>query len=672
MPSRISFTNAGAPTNLYGKQLGGDESGLGIANSVLGAHEIDTFNFVQLDLQNLINAGATDALMKIGSVQAGEGYDIFGSSVLGSLGTQLITNGQLDDTLFAVPNYGTYRYLGVRASAMDVLLLALSATSARGCTITIASAPNPAISIVKLTNGTNNDTGTGPVVAVGSTVTWTYKVTNTGNVTLTGVAVTDDKVGAICTIGTLAAGATASCTKTGLAVAGQYTNTGTVTGTPPTGPPVTASNIDHYFAALLPSSVKIEKVGNGPIKIGDIATFTIKVTSLGPGSATDVKVTDRLPAGLTWLDNQDACTIAGGLMSCNIGTMTPGRVFTVVLKARLTAAAFDCNCDNVKHHDGDHCDHEQRKNGHHDGDGCQHEKEAHHHFAGDGDDHEKGRFGHHDGDGCDHDRDTHPVDCRIRNTAMVTASNEDPTKLGDNSSTASIALAGTRHHDGDRCDHEQRKDGHHDGDGCEHEKETHHHFDGDGCDHERRTAGHSSGDGCDHERTKHPERHYKGDGCAHDRGRDGHRDGDGCAHDKDVKRHHAGDGDDHEKGLNGHHDGDGCPHEKELHRHFAGDGDDHEKGRFGHHDGDGCDHDKDDHHVFDNKCVVTRSSDDGDDHDKGRDDHDRGDNRDRDRDRDGGRDRVVKHFSGDGDDHDKRRNGHFRGDHCDHDRTVGS
>src|SRR5205807_2624811 len=42
----------------------------------------------------------------------------------------------------------------------------------------------PAVQIVKLTNGTNNDnppvagTPDGPIVPVGSTVTWTYNVTN--------------------------------------------------------------------------------------------------------------------------------------------------------------------------------------------------------------------------------------------------------------------------------------------------------------------------------------------------------------------------------------------------------------------------------------------------------------------------------------------------------------
>ena len=50
----------------------------------------------------------------------------------------------------------------------------------------------PGINLVKLTNGTDNDTPTGPIVPVGSTVTFTYIVTNTGNVPLSGVTVRDD------------------------------------------------------------------------------------------------------------------------------------------------------------------------------------------------------------------------------------------------------------------------------------------------------------------------------------------------------------------------------------------------------------------------------------------------------------------------------------------------
>ncbi len=122
--------------------------------------------------------------------------------------------------------------------------------------------PSPSISIVKKTNGTDNNVAPGPTVEEGSTVTWTYEVTNTGNVTLTNVRVDDDKVGVICTGLTLAPGASQTCTKTGTAVIGQYTNLGTVTGTPPGEgvPKVTATDPDNYKGA--PSgrpSIDIEK-----------------------------------------------------------------------------------------------------------------------------------------------------------------------------------------------------------------------------------------------------------------------------------------------------------------------------------------------------------------------------------------------------------------------------
>jgi hypothetical protein len=114
------------------------------------------------------------------------------------------------------------------------------------------------LTIVVKTNGTNNDTPpgpstkSGPFLVQGSTVTWTYDVQNIANVTLTGVTVSDTKIGAICTIGTLAPGAIASCPpQTGTAVLGQYENIGIVTGTDPSNQTVTASNPDHYYGVVV-------------------------------------------------------------------------------------------------------------------------------------------------------------------------------------------------------------------------------------------------------------------------------------------------------------------------------------------------------------------------------------------------------------------------------------
>src|SRR5207248_13081 len=148
---------------------------------------------------------------------------------------------------------------------------------------------SPGIALVKTTNNTDNDTGTGPMVPVGATVTWRYNVTNTGNISLSAVAVSDDKLGAIsCPAATLAAGASFTCTATGTAVAGQFTNIGTATGTDAAGKVVTASNPDNYFGAS-PAIALVKKTngsdndtGTGPmVVVGSIVTWTYVVTNTG-------------------------------------------------------------------------------------------------------------------------------------------------------------------------------------------------------------------------------------------------------------------------------------------------------------------------------------------------------------------------------------------------------
>ena len=71
---------------------------------------------------------------------------------------------------------------------------------------------NPSLTIVKTTNGDD-----GLTFLVGTPLTWSYLVTNNGDVPLANITVTDDKLGAICTIETLAAGASTTCTATGTA-----------------------------------------------------------------------------------------------------------------------------------------------------------------------------------------------------------------------------------------------------------------------------------------------------------------------------------------------------------------------------------------------------------------------------------------------------------------------
>jgi hypothetical protein len=103
------------------------------------------------------------------------------------------------------------------------------------------------IVIKKYTNGDDADTPPGPTIDIGSPVTWTYVVTNTSNVPLTNIAVTDDQLGSVtCPATTLASGASMTCTMTGIAAEGLYTNTADVFAIPPAGAEVVASDPSHY------------------------------------------------------------------------------------------------------------------------------------------------------------------------------------------------------------------------------------------------------------------------------------------------------------------------------------------------------------------------------------------------------------------------------------------
>ena len=89
--------------------------------------------------------------------------------------------------------------------------------------------------------------GTPSGSTAGSTIAYSFVVTNTGNVTITGVVVDDAQLdaAAVCAVTTLAPGENTSCTGTHTITqaevnAGVVNNSATATGTPPTGPSVTS------------------------------------------------------------------------------------------------------------------------------------------------------------------------------------------------------------------------------------------------------------------------------------------------------------------------------------------------------------------------------------------------------------------------------------------------
>src|SRR5690606_22961723 len=154
----------------------------------------------------------------------------------------------------------------------------------------------------KATNGADADAAPGPYVPIGDPVEWDYVVTNTGNVTLTGITVTDEPAppdGITCPQTALPAGAAMTCTATGTAAAGPFANTAQVEATPASGGTVTDSDPSHHFG--VEPGIDIEKATNGEdaddapgpyVPVGDPVTWAYVVTNESNVPITGVAVTD--------------------------------------------------------------------------------------------------------------------------------------------------------------------------------------------------------------------------------------------------------------------------------------------------------------------------------------------------------------------------------------------
>ncbi len=111
------FTTAGDPTALYAKDLGGNEVGLGIASD--SDHEINTTSFIQLLVPT--SPPSNFDLVLSGSVQSGESFNVFFSSVLGTLGVVPIGTLNSDGSLVIGPAFQN-GYIGITAGSGNVLL----------------------------------------------------------------------------------------------------------------------------------------------------------------------------------------------------------------------------------------------------------------------------------------------------------------------------------------------------------------------------------------------------------------------------------------------------------------------------------------------------------------------------------------------------------------------
>lgn len=169
-------------------------------------------------------------------------------------------------------------------------------------------------------------TGSGPdPLVVGEIIDYSFLVSNTGNVSLSNITVTDPLPGLspiACPGDTLAPGAEMTCTATYTVTqedvdAGMIENTATVTGQPPGGLPPPSDEGSTTFPPDQNSGISIEKSGSGPdpLTVGATIEYSFVVANTGNVTVTDVTVTDPLP-GLSPIDCPGTTLAPGAEMTC--------------------------------------------------------------------------------------------------------------------------------------------------------------------------------------------------------------------------------------------------------------------------------------------------------------------------------------------------------------------
>jgi uncharacterized repeat protein (TIGR01451 family)/fimbrial isopeptide formation D2 family protein len=205
---------------------------------------------------------------------------------------------------------------------------------------TVHVTQKPATSIVKSAVASTGNTTT---LTVGETIKYSYVVTNTGNVTLTSVAVNDPTLGAVtCPVPAapgLAPGASEICTANTPHVvtqsdvnAGKVTDTATSTGTDPknqVSPPSPPSTVvipqpAKPTVAIVKSGQVTPAKDQRAAKVGDKIAYSYKVTNIGNVDLKTVAVDDPTLGAVT-------CPVpaAPGLVPGASETCTANKTHTV-------------------------------------------------------------------------------------------------------------------------------------------------------------------------------------------------------------------------------------------------------------------------------------------------------------------------------------------------------
>ncbi|MEJ5241413.1 MAG: TadE/TadG family type IV pilus assembly protein [Anaerolineales bacterium] len=184
-------------------------------------------------------------------------------------------------------------------------------------TTTITAAQNPRLSLTKQANPTFGGEG--------STITYTYTLTNNGNVTLTApYVVSDNKISNVScpnTPNSLAPGASIICTATYTITAadvavGQVINVATATAK--FGANTITSNQASARVLARPLDLQVAANPSSVSQAGQIITYTYTVTNVGGSTVTGLTITDTLVTNITC----GTTTLSSGQSTTCTGTYT--------------------------------------------------------------------------------------------------------------------------------------------------------------------------------------------------------------------------------------------------------------------------------------------------------------------------------------------------------------
>ena len=211
----------------------------------------------------------------------------------------------------------------------------------------------PGIDVEKAVNGSDADTEeTAVQFAAGSLVTWTYVITNTGNVALSNVTLADDQVGSVTvdaahctaspdsTLALLLPGDDITCIFTGSAVAGAYVNTALVGGVDPLQQQVSDSDSAHSFGVAYDLALVKTLPGGQSFKKGAPINFTITVKNQGNVDSGPIRVQDVVPAGLGVVTASDGGLGVGQVVTWEIANLAPGEIKILTITVTVVDATL--------------------------------------------------------------------------------------------------------------------------------------------------------------------------------------------------------------------------------------------------------------------------------------------------------------------------------------------